>query len=574
MERLSSILALIILTGCSTLKSHESRSIMGINAIENSNIDVHKLAQENYATLNERYKKEWEFSHISSSPPRLGIALSGGGTRSAAFNMGILSGLQKIGVLEQADVISTVSGGGYIASWYYLQHLYSDRYVPKEYPKVSDADLFSITGKYQIYLSTHGELLGTTMTKPIRYAEYLNYFLLTLGSVPVNFVFNGVFGTHFNDVPMRRIYQNGIEREFHVVPKGKDDDEYNQYSILGVPFGVKEEATFQELRESVKSKKLPFPIINTSAYISGQASDNEYLKNRVFEFTPLSYGSDYFGYSDNHQISVNKAYAISGAAADSTIIPNAFYSTLASGLNVDLGYYIDNYNLSEAQQTLPRLLPFPFYLLSGRYNNDINGTSIYLTDGGHVENLGAYSLIRRLTKKIIISDAEADPLYQFDAYRNLKSAVQKELHAELNVPEIEAWLKQCDSQVNKERCMKQVLPYKSIKPVMSGTISSFPFIENGAEVNVSIQVLYIKAVVSQDRITASLDNGNKQTSGVAGYPISISNYYILGEGAKAGRFPQQSTIDQSYTPYQVSAYRDLGYGTIIENEHLFDSLQH
>jgi Patatin-like phospholipase len=47
----------------------------------------------------------------------VGLSLSGGGIRSATFNMGVLQGLANAGVLEKADYLSSVSGGGYIASW-------------------------------------------------------------------------------------------------------------------------------------------------------------------------------------------------------------------------------------------------------------------------------------------------------------------------------------------------------------------------------------------------------------------------------------------------------------------------
>jgi len=48
----------------------------------------------------------------------MGLAFSGGGIRSATFNLGVLQGLAKAGVLKFADYLSTVSGGGYIGSWY------------------------------------------------------------------------------------------------------------------------------------------------------------------------------------------------------------------------------------------------------------------------------------------------------------------------------------------------------------------------------------------------------------------------------------------------------------------------
>ena len=46
-----------------------------------------------------------------------GLAFSGGGIRSATFNLGVLQGLAELGLLKRFDYLSTVSGGGYIGSW-------------------------------------------------------------------------------------------------------------------------------------------------------------------------------------------------------------------------------------------------------------------------------------------------------------------------------------------------------------------------------------------------------------------------------------------------------------------------
>ena len=46
-----------------------------------------------------------------------GICLSGGGIRSATFNLGILQGLAELGILHKFDYLSSVSGGGYIHEW-------------------------------------------------------------------------------------------------------------------------------------------------------------------------------------------------------------------------------------------------------------------------------------------------------------------------------------------------------------------------------------------------------------------------------------------------------------------------
>src|SRR5215470_8938349 len=47
----------------------------------------------------------------------VGLALSGGGIRSATFSLGVLQALAVACKLASFDYLSTVSGGGYIGSW-------------------------------------------------------------------------------------------------------------------------------------------------------------------------------------------------------------------------------------------------------------------------------------------------------------------------------------------------------------------------------------------------------------------------------------------------------------------------
>ncbi len=61
---------------------------------------------------------------LDESPPRrpprdslIGLAFSGGGIRSATFNLGVIQALARARLLHYFDYISTVSGGGYIGSW-------------------------------------------------------------------------------------------------------------------------------------------------------------------------------------------------------------------------------------------------------------------------------------------------------------------------------------------------------------------------------------------------------------------------------------------------------------------------
>ena len=83
----------------------------------------------------EKKEKEWirkrrEFLGRDPHAPIVGLALSGGGIRSATFNLGILQALSRRKLLPQIDVLSTVSGGGYIGSCFnwIRNHVSPERY--------------------------------------------------------------------------------------------------------------------------------------------------------------------------------------------------------------------------------------------------------------------------------------------------------------------------------------------------------------------------------------------------------------------------------------------------------------
>ncbi|MBK7806306.1 MAG: patatin-like phospholipase family protein [Saprospiraceae bacterium] len=51
---------------------------------------------------------------------KIGLALSGGGYRAAAFHLGTFRKLKELGILDQVDVISTISGGSIAGAFYCL----------------------------------------------------------------------------------------------------------------------------------------------------------------------------------------------------------------------------------------------------------------------------------------------------------------------------------------------------------------------------------------------------------------------------------------------------------------------
>lgn len=57
-------------------------------------------------------------SGLRADGQRVGLALSGGGIRSATFSLGILQALSRLRLLRHLDYLSTVSGGSYIGSFF------------------------------------------------------------------------------------------------------------------------------------------------------------------------------------------------------------------------------------------------------------------------------------------------------------------------------------------------------------------------------------------------------------------------------------------------------------------------
>jgi hypothetical protein len=128
-------------------------------------------------------------------------------------------------------------------------------------------------------------------------------------------------------------------------------------------------------------------------------------------------------------LSVGQACAISGAAASSgmggrTTLGGALAFTFA---NIRLGYWWMVGDVVRNKLNIPtagRLIPGPvstFYYLfnemTARYS--LADSRIYLSDGGHFENSGAYELLRRGVKVIVVGDFAQDEGYLFGDLENL-----------------------------------------------------------------------------------------------------------------------------------------------------------
>ncbi|KAA9327277.1 hypothetical protein F0P96_17475 [Hymenobacter busanensis] len=100
----------------------------------------------------------------------LGLALSGGGIRSATHSLGILQALAERGWLAHFDYLSTVSGGGYIGSWLTAWikrsgsvHQVQSRLNPAQAPNPRGEEVRPIRWlrSYSNYLSPEASILST-----------------------------------------------------------------------------------------------------------------------------------------------------------------------------------------------------------------------------------------------------------------------------------------------------------------------------------------------------------------------------------------------------------------------------
>lgn len=155
-----------------------------------------------------------------------------------------------------------------------------------------------------------------------------------------------------------------------------------------------------------------------------------------------------------------------------------------------------------------------FYLLAELFGlvND-EAAFVYLTDGGHFENMGLYELVRRHCTTIVICDAEQDGDLTFQGIGMAIRKCRIDHGAEIDLD-----LSQLDPTGN---------PPASPVAAVAGTIRY----SNGTVG----QVLYIKSVYTSD------------------LPPDLVNFH-----KEDPTFPNTSTADQWFSESQFESYRRLG----------------
>jgi hypothetical protein len=285
----------------------------------------------------------------------------------------------------------------------------------------------------------------------------------------------------------------------------------------------------------------PFHILNaTLNVVKGKELALQARKARSFVFTPLYSGFDYTGDTEtnvggSYRLTGHSAWnsrypgarlgtamAISGAAASPSMghYTTGAVSFLLTVFSVRLGWWMGNPRIKIAWESgYPRSSWRAIMNeLTGNTTDDQN--EVYLSDGGHFENLGIYELARRRCRVIIAIDAGADP---HCSCIDLASAIEKcrvdfGIQIQISLTDICTSAKVLPSGQTLRVCEL---------PFAKGEIQ-YPDGSKGT-------LIYIKP---------SLDAGLPQD--------------VLAYARSAPTFPHQSTIDQFFDETQFESYRALG----------------
>lgn len=312
----------------------------------------------------------------------------------------------------------------------------------------------------------------------------------------------------------------------------------------------------------------PFPIFNSALnLVKGQDLAWQERKAESFVMTPLHCGYDVwledqdspmlrgeregkssdgrpfwgknlqrFGYRKTEEYAfppprgkglyLGTAMGVSGAAAS----PNmGFYSStpvafLMTVFNVRLGQWLGN---PRHVRTWNR--PTPRFGLTYLLNELFAGTTddagyVYLSDGGHFDNMGLYELVKRRCGLIIICDAEADADYKYEGLGNAIRKCRTDMGIDIDL-DVEDITPQEQGKPSKRHCALGTVHY-----------------ENADLKAPQGKILYIKASLTGDE------------------PTDVQNYKKTSDP-----FPHESTIDQWFSESQFESYRTLGYHIVYSS---------
>ncbi len=452
-----------------------------------------------------------------------GIALSGGGIRSAIINLGLLRTLNKFGILQRADYLSSVSGGGYTHA--YVQETakekndFNELFTGEQITALRQNGEYLIPGqgfwkRANLFLLMVAFLVSWLMSlvSPILVAGIIYYLFQLI----ISFTSNPVFGTNsfalqccnwawyvagalfvahflintvlnfnlnvskqFNRVESvlavigvflyAWIVLSGIQPMDHLTNSVRLDYLINAVLLFSLGFFTNPNAisfhrfyrkqladlflrfvkehrniplkdVFNVHSSERKDYLAPYPLINTCLNLQNPGGGEKFKGSKASDYfllSPLFCGSKLTcyvptdRYRDYKKMTLPAAVTISAAAMNPGmgVYSNKMLSIMMTIFNARLGFWVSN---PITLQRAYAIVWWPIYFfkeLLGRIG--LSNKMINISDGGHIENLGVYELLRRNCRLIISVDAGEDKLYSFADLNNLIIRARNELGLEI-----------------------------------------------------------------------------------------------------------------------------------------------
>ena len=306
----------------------------------------------------------------------------------------------------------------------------------------------------------------------------------------------------------------------------------------------------------------PFHVVGmTLNLVAGKNLAWQDRKAETFTASPLHAGSFRLGYRDTMEygkhrkqkdrLSLGTALAISGAAAS----PNMGYQSspvvtfLLALFNVRLGWWLGNPGSPAGDRTYatqgPSFAPTPLFAEAFGLT-DSEHPYVYLSDGGHFENLGLYEMVLRRCHFIVVSDGSQDPTFGYQDLGNAVSKIRVDLGVPIDFERILIPTRRPDPEsgaynpARHQAAARSGAPYCAIGRIGYSCVDSAG---GGKKVEDGL-LLYIKPSL----------NGTE--------PADVFHYARLHP-----LFPHESTANQLYSEAQFESYRELGahvMATILE----------
>ena len=337
--------------------------------------------------------------------------------------------------------------------------------------------------------------------------------------------FNRLIGGQFDESLLGALKVTDEERE--QLRRARSDDER---------FRLQRDLLLRAFPEELDTGRPPKPmhVVNVALnLVGGKRLAWQQRKAESFTFSPLHCGSFRVGYrpsesyavgggSHRRAISLGTAMAISGAAASPSM---GYHSSpaitfLMTFFNARLGWWLGNPGVAGARtfgNAQPNLAVGPLISEALGLTDDRN-PYVYLSDGGHFENLGLYEMVLRRCRYVIVVDAGQDSDCQFEDLGNALRKIRIDLGVRIQLGKVPIW-----AQVPKEETGR----YCAVGTILYSEVD---------DTEVDGCLIYLKpAVYDCDE------------------PQDVLNYKKLNP-----LFPHESTGDQWFSEQQFESYRALG----------------